>query len=790
MRADFLLNFQRPPAQRPAPASYSSGHRQRNSAGHRRTAPASFAKGRFVQSSFRLFVDAVTADVAEAAFSADAMLDWNSVRRVDLLCEEHPRCPICLEEAMVVPKVTRCGHVYCAPCVLRYHMVLEAYNGKVWQRCPVCNDMITCEDLTSVRFQMVKPLREGDQLDFVLAQRDADATAVRLKANDVEGDDADGEAVVEADEVEAGLHLPRERDRGWHLGRLLRLAPGEADRILAHEIEALKAYRPVAISAGDTELLPSIDAAVALLSSRREHRRGGRDASDRVREQGGGLAGISWGCQYVEAPDVLSGSRGSERGAPGRGGSARGSSSAAASTVASPDVAATAPRTLSADSEGDLQLLAADMVPELAPDGGNSGRREDVEPGAAPGRSPLAPGDGASAAPAPGRSPALAPADAAAGGAAGGGGSRSISHYQLADGRLVFLNPFFTRLLLHEHGGRWDRLPAALIGLRLDRAEEHSVQEDLRKRHRFLSHMPLGSQVTFCDVDLRGRLSRETKEYFGEEFAKRRLQRKREELKEKKEDRLSKSRAAVEEEKYYRSLNLMHHGAVVQAPPTKDDFALDLHGRHSVEEEVEAATATGEGDAPNGGRLEGEALAEGHGPTLAELMKWGKGKLKGRGKAKREAGPAAPDLSGEDLFPSLGGATSGSAGGRGRGSGKGVGPQKVAAPATPKSPPRVVPDSWDEEVSPCASAAGAAVAEPSFGAFGAALEASQTARTASTPPAPAAEGAAASEGAEAETSAKEDVLEPVAADVGAGGEASKSRKKGRAGKVTTLRLFG
>ena len=45
-------------------------------------------------------------------------------------------------------------------------------------------------------------------------------------------------------------------------------------------------------------------------------------------------------------------------------------------------------------------------------------------------------------------------------------------------------------------------------------------------------------------------MSRETREQFADEFAKRRQQRKRDQIREKKEERLSKSRAAVEEEKY------------------------------------------------------------------------------------------------------------------------------------------------------------------------------------------------------------------------------------------------
>jgi hypothetical protein len=32
------------------------------------------------------------------------------------------QCPICLENlpAMIAPRITKCGHIYCWPCVLQY----------------------------------------------------------------------------------------------------------------------------------------------------------------------------------------------------------------------------------------------------------------------------------------------------------------------------------------------------------------------------------------------------------------------------------------------------------------------------------------------------------------------------------------------------------------------------------------------------------------------------------------------------------------------------------------------
>jgi len=106
------------------------------------------------------------------------------------------------------------------------------------------------------------------------------------------------------------------------------------------------------------------------------------------------------------------------------------------------------------------------------------------------------------------------------------GGPR-ICFYQVADGRPVFFEPFFTKILVHEHKGRWDGLPTNLDGLRVEHLRDVTVTEELRKRHRHLSHLRLGSPITFAEVDLRPHLSKETKEHFAEEFARRRQQRKK-----------------------------------------------------------------------------------------------------------------------------------------------------------------------------------------------------------------------------------------------------------------------
>merc|ERR1712176_902828 len=68
---------------------------------------------------------------------------------------------------------------------------------------------------------------------------------------------------------EDALRLPTERDIGWYFSRFVRIEPSEFALILSTEIESLRSYRHHVLGIGDRELLPSIDAAVALLEIQR-----------------------------------------------------------------------------------------------------------------------------------------------------------------------------------------------------------------------------------------------------------------------------------------------------------------------------------------------------------------------------------------------------------------------------------------------------------------------------------------------------------------------------------------
>mmetsp|Transcript_35252 Transcript_35252/g.64459 ORF Transcript_35252/g.64459 Transcript_35252/m.64459 type:complete len:767 (+) Transcript_35252:352-2652(+) len=735
MRADFLLNFNRPTPQQRPQAFVPTRRSNRTSA--RPGERVAFVRGRFVQSAFRLFVEKPSQDVIEAVFNSDELVDWPSVCRVDLLCDEHPRCPICLDEDMVVPKVTRCGHIFCLPCIMRYFICLQDNNGK--QRCPVCIESTSPEELTSVRFQMTRTLREGAPLSFLLVQRQVHSTIVRTMVTDVE-DEMDDTA--EEDELRL---LPSEHAPGWHFSRLVRLGVGEFDALLEQELEALGQFRPAAIQAGDTELLPSIDAGVKLLG-RQLQKRKDAESSGEDTKQGRTWAypavssGPIWGCSYVEvgSPAMmpttearrLHGSASTDNGG-GLideklfGGSPKVHHSNDG-TSALPSAALTPlPSPALEPSEIPEEMVsAADLV------------MEGLDPcHATPELRSLPPPEAAS--PSGGADP---------GGAGGPGGPKVIKFYQASDGRTIFLEPFFQKLLVFEHNG-WEKLPEGLDNVRVERLQEVTVTEDMRKRHKFIGHLPLGSQVTFAHVDLRPHLSKATKDHFSEEFKKRRQQLKKEQTKARKEEREGKSRTAQEEERYYQSLNLTTP-ALTQAPPTAEDFAVPLPGRNASEEVDEEAA--GEGDEED----------DCNRPTLAAKIKEQMSKSQKQEKAAREARKSFPALGGGGQ---VSGATSSvAASGSSSAWGPGLGSSRVKG-ATPTT---------SETGGAAASQGPRTLADiPSLGqALAGALESACSGKEVSQKPSDAEDPSAGS---------------PQLAPADAA-----RKKKGRAGKATTIRLFG
>ncbi|KAJ1514016.1 hypothetical protein HMI55_005041 [Coelomomyces lativittatus] len=128
---------------------------------------------RFLSTSFR-FILTPGKEYSLICKDPNAFVPWENVEQVIIPTTTLPHCPICLSESPLIPRVTKCGHVYCFPCLLQLHAYpLLCGSGPsplsstsswafqkqpAWRYCPVCNDAMYLTDARPVRFWMYLPI--------------------------------------------------------------------------------------------------------------------------------------------------------------------------------------------------------------------------------------------------------------------------------------------------------------------------------------------------------------------------------------------------------------------------------------------------------------------------------------------------------------------------------------------------------------------------------------------------------------------------------------------------------
>ncbi|KAI1633466.1 hypothetical protein F4809DRAFT_644418 [Biscogniauxia mediterranea] len=140
-------------------------------------------KARFVHANYR-FVVSPTGDYASQAVDADKHLEWTDVLQILASAEsQSTSCPICLSDP-VAPRMARCGHIFCLPCLLRFMNSTPDNEPNPrkevrWKKCPICEDSFRLADVRSVRFYagQENPLpRPGQDVVLRLMVRDAGST--------------------------------------------------------------------------------------------------------------------------------------------------------------------------------------------------------------------------------------------------------------------------------------------------------------------------------------------------------------------------------------------------------------------------------------------------------------------------------------------------------------------------------------------------------------------------------------------------------------------------------------
>ncbi|SPQ26625.1 f54e2401-dc04-4221-8435-fb0a6ab57f65 [Thermothielavioides terrestris] len=139
-------------------------------------------KARYIHANYRFVVNPNGSYAAQAA-DADEHIDWGDVLQVIASAEsQQTSCPICLSEP-VAPRMAKCGHIFCLPCLIRFmnSSAIDQPEKKQnrWRKCPICEDSVYLSDVRPVRFYAGQecPLpRKGDDVILRLMVRSSRST--------------------------------------------------------------------------------------------------------------------------------------------------------------------------------------------------------------------------------------------------------------------------------------------------------------------------------------------------------------------------------------------------------------------------------------------------------------------------------------------------------------------------------------------------------------------------------------------------------------------------------------
>lgn len=138
---------------------------------------------RYVHANYRFIVNP-KGDYHAQAVDADVPLDWSMVLQVLASAQtQAASCPICLSEP-VAPRMAKCGHIFCLPCLFRYmHSTDDTTpipeKKARWKKCPICWDSIYVSETRPVRWfigQEAEAPREGGDVVLRLIVRQPGST--------------------------------------------------------------------------------------------------------------------------------------------------------------------------------------------------------------------------------------------------------------------------------------------------------------------------------------------------------------------------------------------------------------------------------------------------------------------------------------------------------------------------------------------------------------------------------------------------------------------------------------
>uniref|UniRef100_A0AAQ5XC42 E3 ubiquitin-protein ligase RNF10 n=1 Tax=Amphiprion ocellaris TaxID=80972 RepID=A0AAQ5XC42_AMPOC len=446
---------------------------RRNKWGHKHKP---FNKELFLQANCQ-FVVTDDQDYKAHFTDPDTLVNWDCVQQVRIYSHEVPSCPICLYPPLAA-RITRCGHIFCWPCMLHY----LSLSDKSWSKCPICYEAVHTADLKSVVAMETRQYVAGDVITMRLMRREKGALVAMPSSQWVKVEEPVrfGDACLSP------------------YSKLLLTSPAQVLSLITEEKAVLQAQ----LSQEEDAQGCFIQSALCLLQEQEEMQ---------LKQQKVNADSLDLCSLTLKEP------------------------SSPVEEVATNISSAKPVLQYSSAFDDEVEELIEDAVAE-PPDFSEaileSVLEEPPEPMMAAAPEPQLEEEGLASQAEAGRPTA------------------SVVHgpyyyfYQADDCQQMFLHPVNVRCLLREYGSLEaspDSITATVVEI-----VGHTVTEEIRRRHRYLAHLPLTCEFSICELALQPPvLSKETLDTFADDLEKRKRLRQKKARDEKRREK----RIEIEENK-------------------------------------------------------------------------------------------------------------------------------------------------------------------------------------------------------------------------------------------------
>ncbi|XP_037113725.1 RING finger protein 10 [Syngnathus acus] len=556
---------------------------RRNKWGHKHKP---FNKELFLQANCQ-FVVTDDQDYKAHFTDPDTLVNWDCVQQVRIYSHEVPSCPICLYPP-VAARITRCGHIFCWPCILHY----LSLSDKTWSKCPICYEAVHTVDLKSVVAMETRQYVVGDVITVRLMRREKGAVVAMPSSQWVKveepvrfGDSALSPyskllltsstqvfSLVEEEKAVLQAQLCQEDDaQGCFIQSALCHLQEKEEMLLKQQ------QQPETDNSFDLSSLTLVERAFPI---------------DEVVTINSAIKPV---LQYSSAFD---------------------------------DEVAEVPafEALQGSPEDTLESVleeTTDATSDPAPD--HLSDEENAAKESEPSRTQTSQVHGP-----------------------------FYYFYQAEDCQQMFLHPVNIRCLLREYGSLEaspDSITATVVEI-----EGHTVTEEIRRRHRYLSHLPLTCEFSICELSLQPPiLSKETMDTFEDELEKRKRLRQKKARDEKRRER----RIEIEENKkqgkfpeVHIGLENLQHFPAFGSPPhdssplVQPDFTLVPPSPLSSSPSSAGITfpSLNGQSSPVVGSVEDDS----HGMSFAQMLRDGKARIHGPRLTTKKDGLLAPSAADSD----------------------------------------------------------------------------------------------------------------------------------------------